>query len=106
MAAGTKFDAEGNLIIAEGNDFGGRRVSKIDMKTGKNYILAGLYGGRPYNGPNDLTIDENGRIYFTDPPYFGYEAIEQPIMGEYRIVPDGKVAPIITNAGHADAIYG
>ena len=65
QAAGTKFDAEGNLVIAEGNDFGGRRISKTDMKTGKNYILAGLYGGRPFNGPNDLTIDESGRIYFT-----------------------------------------
>ncbi|HMD15468.1 MAG TPA: SMP-30/gluconolactonase/LRE family protein, partial [Terriglobales bacterium] len=104
MAAGTKFDAEGNLVIAEGNDFGGRRISKIDMKTGKSYILAGLYNGRPYNGPNDLTIDEKGRIYFTDPRYFGYEAIEQPILGVYRIDPDGKVTRIITDAGKPNGI--
>ncbi len=74
------------------------------MKTGKSYILAGLYSGRPYNGPNDLTIDENGRIYFTDPRYFGYEAIEQPIMGVYRIDPDGKVTRIITDAGKPNGI--
>jgi gluconolactonase len=104
QAAGTKFDAEGNLIIAEGNDFGGRRISKIDMKTGKSYILAGLYNGRPYNGPNDLTIDEKARIYFTDPRYFGYEAIEQPILGVYRIDPDGKVTRIITDAGKPNGI--
>jgi gluconolactonase len=104
QAAGTKFDAEGNLIIAEGNDFGGRRISKIDMKTGKSYILAGLYNDRPYNGPNDLTIDEKGRIYFTDPRYFGYEAIEQPVLGVYRIDPDGKVTRIITDAGKPNGI--
>ena len=104
QAAGTKFDAEGNLVIAEGNDFGGRRISKIDMKTGKNYILTGLYNGRPYNGPNDLTIDEKGRIYFTDPRYFGYEAIEQPVLGVYRIDSDGKVTRIITDAGKPNGI--
>src|SRR5260370_18241911 len=104
MAAGMKFDAEGNLVIAEGNDFGGRRVSKIDIKTGKSYILTGLCNGRPYNGPNDRTIEEKGRIYFTDPRYFGYEAVEQPILGVYRIDPDGKVTRIITDAGKPNGI--
>ena len=103
QTASTKFDAEGNLIIAEGNDFGGRRISKIDMKTGKKYSLTGLYNGRPYNGPNDLTIDEKGRIYFTDPRYFGYEAVEQPILGVYRIDPDGKVThPALCRRGQAE----
>src|SRR5689334_20252590 len=37
MSNGMKFDAEGNLIIAEGADFGGRRLTKTDMKTGKSY---------------------------------------------------------------------
>jgi hypothetical protein len=27
------------------------------MKTGKSYILTGLYNGQPYNALNDLTID-------------------------------------------------
>src|SRR5258706_261114 len=59
---------------------------------------------RPDDGPNDLTIDEKGRIYFTDPRYFGYEAIEQPILGVYRIDPDGKVTRIITDAGKPNGI--
>src|SRR5258708_2236358 len=88
QAAGTKFDAEGNLIIAEGNDFGGRRISKIDMKTGKNYILAGVYGGPPYNRPNDLTIRDDTRIYFTHPRDLGYDAIAPHLTGAYRIEPD------------------
>src|SRR5947208_12311067 len=64
MSNGIKFDAQGNMIVAEGADFGGRRVTRTDMKTGKSTILAGMFEGRPLNSPNDLTIDEKGRIYF------------------------------------------
>src|SRR6476619_2035199 len=63
MSNGLKFDADGNLLAAEGADFGGRRVTRTDMKTGKTYIVAGLFQGKAFNSPNDITIDEKGRIY-------------------------------------------
>jgi gluconolactonase len=74
------------------------------MTTGKSVIIAGLYNGRSFNAPNDLAIDEAGRIYFTDPRYFGHEPIEQPVMGAYRIDPDGSVSLIITDAGMPNGI--
>jgi gluconolactonase len=80
MSNGMKFDAEGNLVIAEGADFGGRRLTRTDMKTGKSYILSGLYNGQPYNALNDLTIDQKGRIYFSDPRYLGWEPMNQPVQ--------------------------
>src|SRR5262249_1209790 len=43
MSNGIKFDAAGDMIVAEGADFGGRRVIRTDMKTGKSYIIAGLF---------------------------------------------------------------
>src|SRR5262245_59460621 len=49
MSNGLKFDADGNLLAAEGADFGGRRVTRTDMKTGKAYIIAGMFEGRPFN---------------------------------------------------------
>src|SRR3990172_826697 len=67
MSNGIKFDREGNMIAALGADYGGRMLVKTDMQTGKSYILTGLFNGRPYNSPNDLSIDEKGRIYFSDP---------------------------------------
>ena len=91
MSNSMKFDAQGNLIIAEGADFGGRHLTKTDMKTGKSYILTGLYNGQPYNALNDLTIDADGRIYFTDPRYLGWEPMNQPVQAVYRLDPDGKV---------------
>ena len=104
MSNGIKFDAQGNMIVAEGADFGGRRVTRTDMKTGKAYIIAGLFEGRPFNSPNDITIDEKGRIYFSDPRYLGHEPIEQPIQAVYRIDPDGSIHRIITDAGKPNGV--
>jgi gluconolactonase len=80
MSNGLKFDSEGNLLAAEGADYGGRRVTKTDMKTGKTYIVAGLFEDKPFNSPNDISIDEKGRIYFSDPRYLGHEPIDQPVQ--------------------------
>lgn len=104
MSNGMKFDAQGNLVIAEGADYGGRRLTKTDMKTGKSYILSGLYNGQPYNSLNDLTIDEKGRIYFTDPRYLGWEPMNQPVQAVYRLDPDGKVTRLITDAAKPNGV--
>lgn len=104
MSNGMKFDAQGRLVVAEGADFGGRRITRTDMDTGKSDIIAGLYEGRPFNSPNDLTIDEQGRIYFTDPRYVGHEPVEQPVMGVYRIDPDGSVHLVIADSGKPNGI--
>jgi gluconolactonase len=104
MSNGIKFDAAGHMIVAEGADFGGRRVTRTDLRTGRSYILAALFDGRPFNAPNDLAIDEKGRIYFSDPRYLGYESIEQPVMGVYRIDPDGSLHRIITDVGKPNGV--
>src|SRR5262249_22348689 len=104
MSNGLKFDAEGNLLAAEGADFGGRRVTRTDMKTGKSYIIAGLFDGKPFNSPNDITIDERGRIYFSDPRYLGHEPIDQPVQAVYRIDTDGSIHRIITDAGKCNGV--
>lgn len=104
MSNGLKFDAQGRLIAAEGADYGGRRITRTDMATGKATILAGRFNGRPFNSPNDVAIDERGRIYFSDPRYLGWEPIEQPVMAVYRLDPDGKVHRIITDAGKPNGV--
>ena len=104
MSNGLKFDAAGNLLVAEGADFGGRRVTRTDMTTGKSYILAATFEDRPLNSPNDLTIDEKGRIYFSDPRYSGHEPIDQPIQAVYRIDTDGSLHRIITDVGKPNGV--
>jgi gluconolactonase len=104
MSNGLKFDAEGNLIAALGADFGGRMLVKTDMETGRSYILTGLYDGKPYNSLNDVTIDERGRIYFSDPRYAGHEPLFQPGYAVYRLDPDGTVERIITDGGKTNGV--
>src|SRR5215218_7554376 len=104
MSNGLKFDADGNLLAAEGADYGGRRVTRTDMKTGKTYIVAGLFEGRPLNSPNDITLDEKGRIYFSDQRYLGHEPIDQPVQAVYRIDTDGSIHRIITDAGKPNGV--
>lgn len=104
MSNGLKFDAQGNLIAAEGADEGGRRITRTDMKTGKAYILASTFEGRRFNSPNDLSIDEKGRIYFSDPRYLGHEPIDQPVQAVYRIDTDGSIHRIITDAGKCNGV--
>jgi gluconolactonase len=104
MSNGIKFDARGDMVVAEGADFGGRRVIRTDMKTGKSYILAAMFEGRPLNSPNDIAIDEKDRIYFSDPRYLGHEPIDQPIQAVYRIDTDGSIHRIITDAGKPNGV--
>ncbi len=104
MSNGIKFDRDGNMIAALGADFGGRMLVKTDMSTGKTYILTGLYNGEPYNALNDITIDEKGRIYFTDPRYLGHEPVFQDGFAAYRLDPDGSVDRVATNCGKCNGI--
>ena len=104
MSNGLKFDKDGNMIAALGADYGGRMLIKTDMETGKSYILSGLYDGKPYNALNDVTIDEQGRIYFSDPRYLGHEPIDQPGFAVYRLDPDGTVERIITDGGKTNGV--
>ena len=105
-ANGLAFDAQGRLLACEGHREGGnRRVTRTGLD-GTVTVLTDRYEGRRYNSPNDLVIDDEGRIYFTDPRYGGYGApqeVEQiddegnPVEGVYRIDPDGNVARIISH---------
>ena len=104
MSNGIKFDALGRMVVAEGADYGGRRVTRTDMQTGKTHIIAALFEGRPLNSPNDITLDLQGRIYFSDPRYLGYEGIDQPLPAVYRIDTDGSLHRIITDAGKPNGV--
>ena len=93
VANGLLIDADGRLIACEGATFerpgvrltGTPRVTRTDLKTGKIEVLAESYRGKPLVGPNDVTIDGRGRLYFT----------ELNGAAVYRIDAPGKVARIL-----------
>ncbi len=104
MSNGIVFDSRGRMIVAHGADFGGRCVSRIDMTTRRSTILAGLFNGRSFNSPNDVDVDAQDRIYFTDPRYLGHEPIEQPVMGVYRINADSTVELVIAECSRPNGL--
>jgi gluconolactonase len=104
MSNGIKFDREGNMVAALGADHGSRMLVKTDMPSGRSYILSATYNARPYNSLNDLSIDEQGRIYFSDPRYLGHEPLFQPGFAVYRLDPDGTVDRIVTNGGKTNGV--
>jgi len=103
-ANGMMFDANGDLLICEGADFGGRSVVRTNWTSGQSERIATLYNGLPFNSPNDLTLDEAGNIYFSDPRYFGHEPLFQKVMGIYRIDTLGNVERIIANASNPNGL--
>lgn len=104
QANGLAMTPDGDLIVAQGADLGGRRVSKIDIKTGRSYILANKFQGRRLNSPNDVTVGPDGLVYFTDSRYAGEESVEQPIQGVYRIEKDGAVTLVVADSAKPNGL--
>src|SRR5262245_29198376 len=94
---GLLFDRMGRLLACEPV---ARAVSRID-RDGKRTVLTDRYEGKRYNQPNDITVDSQGRIYFSDPRYGDRKDMQirdekgNTIEGVYRIDPDGKVTRIL-----------
>lgn len=93
---GLAFDANGRLLICEHGD---RRIGRLEAD-GRRTVLADRYEGRRLNSPNDLAINSNGDVYFTDPPFglpgtFQDPAKELPFSGVYRLSPDGGLHLVI-----------
>lgn len=83
-ANGLFFDRAGHLVACEG---GSRRVTSI-APSGAVTVLADSYGGKKLNSPNDLWVDPQGGVYFSDPRYGSQEGLEQDGFHVYYLPPD------------------
>jgi len=85
-ANGLLIDPQGRLVACEGaaSERTGElvkykpQVTRTDLRTGKMEVLADNYQGKPFVGPNDVTIDSKGRLYFTDLPGGAVYRIDGP----------------------------
>lgn len=103
MANGLHVDKKGDLIIAQDADTGGRAVLRRNLATGATSVVANAYQGKKFNGPNDVTSDAQGRIYFTDARYAGAEPMELP-NAVYRADPDGTITQLSTDVFRPNGI--
>lgn len=77
---GLTFDQNGNLLLAQHDGF----VSRLS-KDKELTVVVENYSGKRLNSPNDLTVQSDGSIYFTDPSFgVSDENKELDFNGVYR----------------------
>jgi gluconolactonase len=75
----------------------GNQVTRTNVETGEQEVLASAYEGKLLNQPNDVTFDSQGRLYFTDRPRANPTPEQTGVHGVYRIDTDGSVHRILTD---------
>jgi gluconolactonase len=87
---GLMVDAKGRLIACQGGE---GRIVAIDVRTKELTVLADKYDGKRFNQPNDLVVDRQGGVYFTDPIFGKAERAQDKLAVYYAN--EGKVTRLI-----------
>lgn len=93
VAVGLVIDQQNRLVAAEGGFLdrsgnivqGTPRLTRTDLSSGEIETLVDNYKGTPFTLLNDVTLDSQGRLYFTD--YFGSSV--------YRVDAPGQIERIL-----------
>lgn len=89
--------ANGLLIVSDGRMLACQmdgQVVAYDLASGEASVLADKYDGKRFNAPNDLVLDRDGGIYFTDPLFRAPEPLPQGIQAVYYIAASGEVTRV------------
>lgn len=94
---GLYFDNSGNLLACADEKF-----ELWQIGTNKNIsVILDNYQNKKLNGPNDLWLDKNGGIYFTDPyyqrPYWTRTSGEIENKNVYYLTPDRTELKIVAS---------
>ena len=84
---GTLVDAGGRLLACQMDG----QVVAYDTASKKVTVLANSFESKRFNAPNDLIIDREGGIYFTDPLFRAPDPLPQGVQAVYYISKSGKV---------------
>jgi gluconolactonase len=96
-ANGLLFDQEGRLIACEGSDEKADRprLTRTNVQSGEVEVIAERYQGKRLNQPNDVTMDSQGRLYFSDRPRTNPAPDQTNVDAVYRIDPDGTLTQVL-----------
>lgn len=87
---GLFFTPDGRLIACCGANAGLQALCEV-LPSGDMKVLVERYQGKRLLSPNDLTIAQDGTVYFSDPRYLGSESMEIEHMNVYRWNPDSGI---------------
>lgn len=101
---GLMFDSKGQLIVCETG--AGRALAAI-APDGKETILAKSYEDKRLNSPNDVWVDSNDGIYFTDPRYGDRADMELPGEYVFYLSPDrAKLTAVAVDLVRPNGVIG
>jgi gluconolactonase len=89
---GLMVNAAGNIVACE---MAGRLI-EVNPQTKEVKSLADTYEGMRFNAPNDLVIDKEGGVYFTDPHFRAPMPLPQGVRAFYYRDAGGKVTRLGT----------
>ena len=97
---GLMMNAAGKIVACEMDG----RLIEVDPKTKQVKSLADGYEGKRFNAPNELVIDRDGGIYFTDPHFSAPMPLPQGVRAFYYRAPDGGTnGNKVTRLGEVEA---
>jgi gluconolactonase len=95
---GLDFGHDGKLVACADEK---GELWRIDPETKKASVLLNHFGGKLFNGPNDVWVDPAGGMYFTDPFYKRdyWQGRDKPDQEKQRLfyLPKGANAPVIAD---------
>jgi gluconolactonase len=97
---GLEIDDDGAVVAC----LGGRREIVRIARDGTTTVLASSFDGKRLNSPNDLVLDRQGGVWFTDPRYGDASDVEQDVMGVYHVAKDGVITRVIADLERPNGI--
>lgn len=100
------------IVYVSGGKFAGKlaacqmdgQLVVYDPKTKDFEVLAAEYGNARFNAPNDLVVDAQGGVYFTDPLFRAPQPLPQEIQAVYYRAVDGTVTRLTENLAAPNGI--
>jgi gluconolactonase len=79
MANGMTLDRDGRLVICEqGFEATPARISRMDLKSREIETVVDRWRGLHFNSPNDVVVNGDGSVWFTDPNYGELQGFKGP----------------------------
>ena len=99
-ANGLMLNARGEIVACEMDG----QVAAYSADGKSRRVLAGKHDDKRFNAPNDLVIDKQGGVYFTDPEFSAPKPLPQGKTAVYYVSADGKVTRLIDNLPNPNGV--
>jgi gluconolactonase len=99
-ANGLMVNGHGEIVACEMDG----RVVALSPDGKKRRVLAAEYNGKRFNAPNDLSIDNTGGVYFTDPSFRAPKPWPQGKLGVYYVSSAGKVTRLLDDLPNPNGV--